>query len=109
MDCREKNENKAFVLKISGGLSFRGLSFRGLSFRPFEILHFLHFEHFLDIPHWQLRWTVGKKTKTKLSSENYSAVLVFEVLVFEVLAFEVLAFEVLVFEVLVFKVLDLRS
>ena len=99
MDCREKNENKAFVKKIFGGLSFRGLSFRGLSFRPFEILHFSNFYHFLDIAQWQLRWTVGRKTKTKLSSKRYSGVLVFEVL----------AFEVLVFEVLVFEVLDLRS
>ena len=33
MDCREKNEKKAFLRKLFGGISFRGLSFRGLSFR----------------------------------------------------------------------------
>ena len=33
MDCREKNEKKAFLRKLIGGISFRGLSFRGLSFR----------------------------------------------------------------------------
>ena len=43
MDCQEKDENKAFLRKIFGCLSFRGLSFRGLSFRLLEILHFLSF------------------------------------------------------------------
>ena len=38
MDCLEKEENKAFVLK-----NIRGLSFRGLSFRLLEILHFSNF------------------------------------------------------------------
>ena len=75
-------------------LAFEVLVFDFLKFFIFQI-----FNTFLDIPHWQLRWTVGKKTKTKLSSEKYSGVLVFEVL----------AFEVLVFEILVFEVLDLRS
>ena len=86
MDCGEKTKTKLSSKKYSGVLVFEALySFRGLSFRLLEILHFSNFYHFLDIPHWQLRWTVGKKTKTKLSSKKYSGVLVFEVLVFEVL------------------------
>ena len=43
MDCREKNENKAFFWKIFGGLSFRGLVFEDLAF---DLLKFLIFQIF---------------------------------------------------------------